>query len=256
MSRRVRRALGSLLLALPLALPAAAFEQPLAWIAPAGAVDGYRVHVGGAPGAYTRAVDLGAVAPDATGVGRASVTLEAGRDQYVALTAYNAAGESPLSNELRVAAAACDPAACDDANPCTEDACGADGCASAPLAERSACAPYPDALGVCIGGVCTPVECLAAADCNDANACNGAEGCSADGGCLPGTAPSCAGGDACRNPLCDPAAGCVLVPAPDGTSCSDGDKATVGDRCVAGACVGTPKLRKPRGRRDEFTKGT
>jgi hypothetical protein len=238
------------LLPLALAAPAAGLEQPLAWIAPSGVVDGYRVHVGDVPGGYTRVVDLGPVTPDAGGVGHANVALEDGRDQYVAVTAYNAGGESPLSNELRFAAAAvCDPAACDDGNPCTEDACGSAGCASTPVAERSACAPYPDALGVCIGGVCAPVECLAPADCDDANACNGVESCSADGGCLAGAPPTCGGGSACRNPLCDPAVGCVLVPAPDGTSCSDGDRATVGDRCVSGSCVGTPKTRKPRGPR-------
>jgi hypothetical protein len=249
MLRSALRGLAVPLLPLPLAVAAAALEQPLAWIAPAGTVDGYRVHVGDAPGGYDRVVDLGAVTPDASGVGHASVSLADGRDQYVAISAYNAAGESPLSNELRVAAAACDPAACDDANPCTEDACGAEGCASTPVPDRTACAPYADALGVCLGGVCTPVECLAAGDCDDANACNGAESCSADGGCLAGTAPTCGGGSACQNPLCDPRVGCVLVPAPDGTSCNDGDKSTLGDRCLAGSCVGTPKVRKPRGRK-------
>jgi hypothetical protein len=228
-----------------LASAAGALEQPLAWIAPSGIVDGYRVHVGSAPGSYTSVVDLGAVTPDASGVGHASVTLADGQDHYVALSAYNAAGESPLSNELQVAAV-CVPAACDDGNPCTEDACGTDGCTSVPVAEASTCSPYADALGICIGGTCTPVECLAAPDCDDGNACNGSEGCSADGGCLPGTAPTCGGGSACAIPLCDPALGCVLEPVPDGTSCSDGDKSTTGDRCVAGSCVGKPKQRGPR----------
>ena len=231
--------------ALLLTAPAAAFEQPLAWIAPSGIVDGYRVHVGVAPGSYTSAIDLGPVAPDASGVGHANVTLADGQAYYVALSAYNAVGESPLSNEHRVVAP-CDPAACDDGNPCTEDACAADGCASAPLPDRTACAPYADALGICLGGTCTPVECLAGADCDDGNACNGSEGCSADGGCLPGTAPSCGGGSACALPLCDPARGCVLEPAADGTACSDGDKSTIADQCVAGSCVGMPKLRGPR----------
>jgi hypothetical protein len=240
---RVAAAFTSLLLA----GPAAALEQPLAWIAPSGIVDGYRVHVGAAPGSYTSVVDLGAVTPDASGIGHASVTLEDGQDHYLAVSAYNAAGESPLSNELRVAApAVCEPAACDDGNPCTEDACGTGGCTNVAIAQATACAPYADALGICNGGTCTPVECLAAADCDDGNLCNGGEGCSADGGCLPGAALTCSGGSACAIPLCDPGAGCVLSPLPDGTSCSDGDKTTVGDRCVAGSCVGAPKLRRPR----------
>jgi hypothetical protein len=238
------RRLAASFVALLLVGPAAAFEQPLAWIAPPGTVDGYRVHVGAAPGSYASAIDLGPVAPDASGVGRASISLPDGQTHYVALSAYNAAGESPFSNELRLAAP-CDPAACDDGNPCTEDACGADGCANAAVPDRTACAPYAEALGVCLEGTCTPVECLAAADCDDANACNGSEGCSADGGCLPGTTPSCGGGSACATARCDAARGCILEPVRDGTACSDGDKTTIADQCVAGSCVGMPKLRGP-----------
>lgn len=73
----------------------------LRWRHPAPAsVVGFRAHVGRAPGAYTRTIDLGRPAPDAAGVYRATVELEAGEGSHLAVSAYDASGrESAPSNE-------------------------------------------------------------------------------------------------------------------------------------------------------------
>ncbi len=57
--------------------------------------------------------------------------LAAERDYYIAVSAYSAAGESGLSNEIRVEASACDPTACNDGAVCTADECGELGTAGA-----------------------------------------------------------------------------------------------------------------------------
>jgi hypothetical protein len=56
--------------------------------------------------------------------------------------------------------------------------------------------------------------------------------------CLGGTLQSCPDdGDPCSVTVCDPARGCVAVPA-SGVACDDGDACTSGDRCLAGRCTG------------------
>jgi hypothetical protein len=96
-----RLSLLALALCAGVASPALAETVVLRWRHPApGRVVGFRAHVGSAPGAYTRTIDLGRPAPDAAGVYRASVELEEGEGSHVAVSAYDESGrESPASNE-------------------------------------------------------------------------------------------------------------------------------------------------------------
>ncbi|MCA9515332.1 MAG: Ig-like domain-containing protein, partial [Myxococcales bacterium] len=51
-------------------------------------------------------------------------------------------------------------------------------------------------------------------------------------------APRCDDGNACTDDACTPYVGCTAPPAPDGTTCDDGDPATTVSTCEAGACQG------------------
>ena len=62
-------------------------------------VSGFRVYIGSASRIYTRSIDIGLPAVD--GDGNLSYDLQVADDEtvYIAISAYNAAGEGPLSNE-------------------------------------------------------------------------------------------------------------------------------------------------------------
>ena len=81
------------------------------------------------------------------------------------------------------------------------------------------------------------VACAVDADCDDDNFCNGAESCSG-GVCSSNAPPVCASAGQCSVASCDPLAGCLVDPAPDGLWCDDGDAATSSDVCTAGVCIG------------------
>lgn len=127
---------------------------------------------------------------------------------------------------------------------------------------------------MCTQAICVGVvpECAANADCDDLNACNGQENClndfcvsqaplldgtTCDDGnagtindqCLAmvcqGVTPQCvADADCSDNQLCNGVETCVsnvcvsTGPATDGTTCDDGDPATVADRCEMQVCSG------------------
>ncbi len=210
-------------------------EYVVQWTADGADTSGYRLFVGPAPGTYDRSLDFGLVLPDADGVRRMPTMLDETIDQHLAIAAYGPGGESAPSNEILVAAAACDATACDDGNPCTVDSCTNTSCTQDPLPDWSLCA---SGGSVCLSGACTAVECLADGDCSDGDACTGAESCSATGSCMSGTPPTCASPSVCLVPLCDPLTGCGLQPAADGLPCDDGLAATSGDSCSAGVCAG------------------
>lgn len=86
--------------------------------------------------------------------------------------------------------------------------------------------------------------CSSDADCGDANACNGAESCVA-GACVAGQALSCSSPGQCESAWCDVASGCRTSAVPNGTSCNDGNGATVADSCQAGVCVGSVPAPAP-----------
>jgi hypothetical protein len=159
------------------------------------------------------------------------------------------------------------PPSCDDGNACTTDACSdalgrcthqsGPGCcqSDADCADSDACTTEER----CVAGACvtTPVACPAAGPCATSR-CDAAKGCMAmprpdgttcdDGdACTTGdacTSGRCAGtpGRRCPDPgpcaanRCDPVLGCTPDPVPDGTPCDDGDRCTLGEACIAGAC--------------------
>ena len=128
---------------------------------------------------------------------------------------------------------------CDDHNPCTTDSCD----------PASGCVFANDDLNTCTDNdLCTTDACVSGAcvstpiGCDDGNACT-ADSCDPGVGCinapLPDDTPCGDGSDtSCDNPDSCLAGSCVINREPDGTSCQDGNLCTVGDACVAGACIG------------------
>jgi hypothetical protein len=63
-------------------------------------VAGFRLHLGLAPGQYTRTIDVGKPRPDADGIFRVRIEVSDHEATFVAVTAYDGHGaESPHSNE-------------------------------------------------------------------------------------------------------------------------------------------------------------
>jgi hypothetical protein len=190
-------------------------EHTLQWVQPEGPEpSGYLAYLGAEPGVYSEVLDLGPVGPDPDGTRRATLILDAYTSYYIAITAYNNLGESPISDEVFSPSAACLSSLCDDRNPCTADDCIADGCIHTSMLDGALCDPGDGGYGVCSEGFCQPEDCLLDADCGEPTRC--------------------------QAPACDPVLGCVLFPVADGKPCSDGDRMTKGDRCQSGVCVGRP----------------
>lgn len=228
----------------PANLSAGARDYVLQWVPPSGVVDGYRVLLGSGPSLYTQLLDLGVVPIDPDGIGRATLRLDSGSDYYIALSAYNGAGESALSNEIRVAASACDPRYCDDAQQCTADDCGPSGCTHTALPDGTFCSASGSSYGMCMAGACRAAQCTDSSHCSDGNLCNGAESCSATGSCVAGAPVRCGAPSQCAVPTCDPSAGgCRAIARPDGTVCNDGRRNTRNDQCTRGVCRGH-RIRK------------
>jgi len=128
--------------------------------------------------------------------------------------------------------------ACDDGTACTaNDACalGVSGAAAG--------------VARCVGGVST-CACTQTADCTkfeDGKACNGTMYChKATGKCRvnPATLVVCqtVADTGCLKHLCDDKTGkCGGVALPDGTTCTDANKCTVGETCDKGVCTATAK---------------
>lgn len=126
----------------------------LRFLAPPGPVDGYRFLFVNELTSQASVLDVGFVAPDASGVGSTPVLLDAAA--YLAsMTAYNAFGESSRSNQVRIAEA-CDPAFCDDGNACTAGACDPAGCVQTPVPDGSACddGSFATLGDHCVAGAC------------------------------------------------------------------------------------------------------
>ncbi len=136
---------------------AQAFEREvlLRFLPPPGAVEGYRVLLTNEATSLPTEIDVGFVAPDANGVGSTSVLLDAAA--YLAsMTAYNALGESPPSNQIQIPEA-CDAALCDDGNACTAGSCDPGGCVQTPVPDASAC---DDGNSATLGDRCVAGACL------------------------------------------------------------------------------------------------
>ena len=115
-------------------------------------------------------------------------------------------------------------AGADDQNPCTIDACN---CTLASCDPQTVLTHTPVASGT---------------SCSDGNVCNGSEICNGAGICVAGTPLVLDDGNPCTTDACDPLAGVSHVPAPQGTSCTDGNACNGDETCDAsGMCVaGTP----------------
>lgn len=233
------------LAAFALAIPLVCFSAPdsdaaerdhvLEWLAPPEQVDGYRVFLGPEARDYDEVIDLGPIDPDGDGISRVSLVLDAGSPYFIAMTAYNAGGESDYSNELFLAAAVCDPSSCDDGDPCTLDDCVDFTCVNTTLPDFSTCG---SGSGICLAGVCEVPDCVSDADCGNSDACDGVERC-VDYACVPGPAPVCSMASPCLQSGCAADTGCWTDPLPDGTACDDGLADTVDDQCLSGTCTGT-----------------
>lgn len=223
----LRHAATALLAALALGAPRAALAEEVSvrirWLQPEGVeAVGWVAHIGTETGVYLQEIDLGTVEPNSSGRRKAYLALDSMTSYVVALSAYNAAGESPLSNEIAIAAAeVCDPQACDDGNPCTSDACEGSACTNVALDDGTTCLDG-DAFGQCVAGACQPAACIADEDCFAATDC--------------------------AEPACVEGIGCMAVLQPNGTPCDDGLAWTKKDRCEAGMCIGK-KRKGLRGKR-------
>jgi hypothetical protein len=90
--------------------------------------------------------------------------------------------------------------------------------------------------------------------CNDGNASTTGDRCTA-GACAGTPTTGGGGGDPVCTVACDDSdpctvdtclvGGCQFAPAPNGTSCDDGDPTTLADMCSAGDCRGTPDVVGP-----------
>jgi len=156
------------------------------------------------------------------------------------------------------------PLFCDDGNSCTRDTCDPmTGClylaqAGIPCDDRNVCTTHDacDANGGCVGEVvscddgnpCTEDSCDPASGCvhlpkddgttcDDGNACTLDDRCQA-GRCRPGSPKECPpDANPCTAEVCAGSTGeCISVPVAG--PCDDGDRCTVGDRCLDGRCVG------------------
>ncbi len=233
-------------------------------------VAGFKVYVGSTSGVYGPPIDVGMATLEGGDVYTYDLDVPDGVGVYVALAAYSASGlESGKSNErflpgCATAAECSDGDACTGVELCVAGSCAAGtaldcsvpgpcetgfcdaqlGCLTEPVAEGVACddgdaATIGDvcSVGMCVGVLPPPPECIVAADCSDGDACNGVEFCSEEI-CYAGAVLDCSIADPCAIGLCDAQLGCVSQSVPDGTSCDDGDAVTSGDVCQAGLCVG------------------
>jgi hypothetical protein len=100
-------------------------------------VTGFRVYVGSRASTYTQVISAGLPRLDWDGTRSYDLQVADDATVYVAVSAFNSAGESDLSNEQMRAPASsggCTPLDCDDSNACTTDVCDALlGCRNTPI---------------------------------------------------------------------------------------------------------------------------
>lgn len=127
---------------------------------------------------------------------------------------------------------------CDDGEPCTlADACQQGQCMGGGL--KNCSDDNPCTLDMCDSsdGTCKhqPVDW----PCDDQNLCTTQDACFA--GVCSGQPVSCDDGNPCTVDSCQPAAGCLHVPA--AVPCDDGNPCTTGDVCLDGQCVAGPGVK-------------
>ncbi len=163
-------------------------------------------------------------------------------------------GSLPVLDDANPCTAdACDPAtgsvthtpapngtACDDSNVCNgHEACQAGSCQTGvPLTLDDGNPCTADSCSPTSGVTHQPVA--AGTACDDFTVCNGQETCSLGGQCLAGVPLAVDDDNPCTIDSCSAVGGVEHLPAPAGTSCSDGDACNGQEQCSAsGACVTT-----------------
>ncbi len=129
-----------------------------------------------------------------------------------------------------------DGLACDDGNACSVfDACTAGVCVGGQAIQC-------DDDNPCTDDLCHPAQGCAHksnfATCDDGDLCTDGDACAA-GSCVPG-APKCDDGNPCTADSCLLSTGQCFNSGDDSLACDDGSECTLGDACVAGACVPGP----------------
>lgn len=141
--------------------------------------------------------------------------------------------EAPLEIALRATAVPVPD--CEDGNACTLDRFDLDAERCVHEAAALAC----NDLDLCTeGDTCVEGVCLGASrSCDDGNPCTD-DFCDPAQGCLNVPATVCDDGNSCTADLCDPSGGCTHVTLADGTPCDDAEQCTSADICFGGRCVG------------------
>ncbi len=123
---------------------------------------------------------------------------------------------------------------CDDKSACTADSCANMFCQHVAKAcdDGNACtADSCDAVKGCVG-----VALPSSVTCNDGNTCTENDNCGT--GTCTGAAKNCDDLNPCTADSCDPTNGCVNSKL-SGTTCDDGNAATIADTCDTGVCKGS-----------------
>ncbi|MRG92364.1 hypothetical protein [Polyangium spumosum] len=125
--------------------------------------------------------------------------------------------------------------ACDDGLFCTiDDSCRGGVCVGG--ASRGCASPDDCHIGVCdeAAGACTSMVGNEGATCDTGDLCAAGGACS-NGACVGAVAVDCTALDGpCTKGICDPAKGCVAIPANDGGACGEAKA----EDCKAGRCAG------------------
>lgn len=136
-------------------------------------------------------------------------------------------------------------APCDDGKQCTtSDHCQGGVCTG----ELKFCVASDSChVGVCDVATdsCMEVPGNNGAPCVDDDPCTQTGSC-LNGACKPGPLVNCSFLDGvCSVGVCDPLVGCKSAPKNDGVACDDKFFCTVNDHCLAGVCMGDPKVCAP-----------
>jgi hypothetical protein len=151
--------------------------------------------------------------------------------------AFDCSDENPCTNDV------CNPLkgclhtnnnnVCDDLDPCSEgDKCSGGMCVGSKAKDCSDGNPCTDDLCIPLAGCSHKVN---ANPCDDGSKCTVGDKCTA-GTCIPGEPAPCGDGNVCTDDACDPDLGCYH--SLNALTCNDANACTIGDKCVAGVCVG------------------
>jgi hypothetical protein len=127
----------------------------------------------------------------------------------------------------------------DPGAPCTSaDQCDSGFCVDG-VCCTSRCDGVCQACNLTANGTCTTVP--NQTPCPDSDLCDGTETCQ-NGQCVEGTPLNCINSNVCTVDRCDPSAGCIHDPVPDGSACPNGNPCDGDETCQHGSCtMGAPR---------------